>query len=348
MKILHLIDSLSVGGAQTMLRGIVEYPENTNELHVFGLRTRENLLKIDAKNVSISKTKGKYSISSLWTLFKLARKQQFDIIHCHLFKANVFGFLCSLLVLPTAKLVIHEHGQILFDQKLYPLVLKLIKFKVDKFVAVSETVKKQLVLKSNINETNIVVLRNFSSLKSNIKTSTKSQLFTIGFAGRLSPEKGCEYLLRAAALLNFEFKLLIAGSGKLLPQLQALTKELKLETKVDFLGFVEDISKFYNRIDVCVIPSESEASPMVVPEIWSFGKPIIASKIPALEELICDKKNGLLFEPKNTQALAKKISFAYANVIEMQNISKHCKQSAAQYSSKKYMEKLNKLYNSLA
>jgi glycosyltransferase involved in cell wall biosynthesis len=121
---------------------------------------------------------------------------------------------------------------------------------------------------------------------------------TIGFAGRLVPQKRPEDFLAMAARIvprHPEARFLIAGDGSRRRSYENRAAKLGLGDRVQFLGMVKDMRRFYASLDLLVLPSRSEGSPNVVLEAMATGLPIIASDIPTIRELIVHLSDGLLF-----------------------------------------------------
>jgi glycosyltransferase involved in cell wall biosynthesis len=132
----------------------------------------------------------------------------------------------------------------------------------------------------------------------------------IGFAGRLVPLKGVEYLLQAIAILKKEYpsiQLRLAGSGPERDRLEQLTTALSLKENVLFLDWVEDVNAERSRWSVTVQPSLQEGLPMNVLESMAAGVPVIASRVGGIPEVIRDGINGLLVGPRNSSQLAEAI-----------------------------------------
>jgi glycosyltransferase involved in cell wall biosynthesis len=324
IKILHIIDSLGLGGAQTVVKGIFENQENNKDIFLFALRKKKITTKIKHNNIIIYFSFKKYSLKPLFELINLIKKENIEILHCHLFRSQIFGFLLKFFWFKNIKLIFHEHGKIFQNNFLYNIFLKISKNYVDKFIAVSQITKKRLILKINIKEDKIYVLNNFIDLnkfnKNNIKwdiNEEKRKLgivdneFTIGFVGRLVKLKGCEYLIRALPYLNFPYKVIIAGDGPERKKLEDLVKKIGVSDKVIFLGYVENIIFVYSLLDVLILPSLREASPMIIYESEAINVPIIASDIPSIAG--SDVKNILLFKKKDKLDLFKKLTFLKYN-----------------------------------
>jgi len=127
--------------------------------------------------------------------------------------------------------------------------------------------------------------------------------------------KGVDYLIKACAILikkGKDIRLLIVGKGNLVSSYKNLTKTLGIEDKVVFTGFVndKDLPQYYNLADVFVLPSisESEAFGIVLLEAMACAKPVIASDLPGVREVVGQGKTGLLAKPKNEKDLSEKIS----------------------------------------
>lgn len=132
----------------------------------------------------------------------------------------------------------------------------------------------------------------------------------IGFVGRLVNEKGLDYLIKAFAMVVGQFptaKLWIIGEGDLRGNLELSTVKLGIRDNVLFLGGQDDVSKFIFCFDIVAVPSLREGFGLAALEGLAHGKPVIATKVGGLVEMIEDAKNGLLVSPKNIIELAEAI-----------------------------------------
>lgn len=132
----------------------------------------------------------------------------------------------------------------------------------------------------------------------------------IGNAGRLVYQKGQDMLLSAAALLETQglnFKLLIAGDGKLRQELELQAVKLGIAHRVVFLGFVENIKSFMESINIFVLPSRWEGFGYVLAEAMASRKPIVAFNGSSNPELVADGVTGNLV-PMDVNVLAESLS----------------------------------------
>lgn len=132
----------------------------------------------------------------------------------------------------------------------------------------------------------------------------------LGNAGRLSEEKGHIYLIELAKILkekNFNFKVLIAGKGKMEPKLRKHAKALNVEDKVVFMGFVDNIKSFNRTIDVFILTSLYEGFGYVMVEAMAEGKPVVAFDIKSSAEIVKDQETGYLVKKEDVDQLSKAV-----------------------------------------
>jgi glycosyltransferase involved in cell wall biosynthesis len=132
----------------------------------------------------------------------------------------------------------------------------------------------------------------------------------VGAVGRLIPRKGYDYLLRAMPDIKEVFsnvKIVLAGDGEEEENLRLLANELDVQENVVFLGNRKDIPDVLSSFDVFVLPSLSEGLGVVILEAFAAGKPVIASNVEGIPEMVIDEENGFLVPIKDSDALAERI-----------------------------------------
>jgi glycosyltransferase involved in cell wall biosynthesis len=183
--------------------------------------------------------------------------------------------------------------------------LQLFHKNVTLFIALSEFAKARLV-DNGFEYDRIVVLPNMISVRHSPVDPLGGRY--IAFAGRISPEKGLDTLLAAAAQLP-DIPLRLAGEGPIMSRLVRCATP-----NVEFMGHLRrpDMSAFYRSARFLVLPSKwFEGCPMVISEAMSYGLPVVASRIGGLPELVEDGVTGLLFEPGNIEELACKMKLLW-------------------------------------
>ena len=127
---------------------------------------------------------------------------------------------------------------------------------------------------------------------------------------RLSPEKGVDVFLRAFRLVVGQVagvRALIVGDGGLRRSLESLSRDLGLERDVLFVGYTSTPGDYLLAADVVVLPSRSECLPNVALEAMALGKPVVATSVGGVPEVIEDGRSGLLVPSEDETALAAAI-----------------------------------------
>lgn len=129
----------------------------------------------------------------------------------------------------------------------------------------------------------------------------------VGMVGRLVEQKGHVYLLRAMPQILRaapDTRLAVVGDGGLRDELQALAAELGVADRVHFLGYRDDAQHLTAQFDVALIPSIFEGFGMVCLEAMGASRPVVASRVSAIPEIILDGETGVLVPPRDPAALA--------------------------------------------
>ncbi len=190
--------------------------------------------------------------------------------------------------------------------------------KSDLIIAQSKGMKEDLIQNYNINPKKIEVI--YNPVSQRIEETQKNTCINkrktdksneILFVGRLSEQKGLQYLLKSFKVcveLEKDLKLRIVGEGPLEEQLKFKVKQMGLEEKVAFEGFKEDIIPYYLQADVTVLSSVFEGFPNVLVESISLGTPVVAFDCPSgPKEIIKDGKNGFIVRYLDEKDLSKTI-----------------------------------------
>jgi glycosyltransferase involved in cell wall biosynthesis len=132
----------------------------------------------------------------------------------------------------------------------------------------------------------------------------------VGIVGRIAEEKAQDDFIKAARIISQhepETVFLIvgaAGDPRLLERLRRLTMELGVDDKVRFIGYVADMPKVYAALDVLVLPSRWEGFGLVLVEAMAAGKPIVATQVGGIPEVVADGETALLVPPSDPPAIA--------------------------------------------
>lgn len=171
----------------------------------------------------------------------------------------------------------------------------------------------------------------------------------IVFLGRLVPQKGIIYLLRAAALLREqgeEFVVIICGDGPERHRLEKETKRLKLSKIVVFTRFIhhDDVPILLSIANIFILPSIFEEFGSTLLEAMTMRLPIVASRIGGIPEIIKDKKNGLLVPPMDAKSLADAISILLHNPSLAQQLGEQAYRDVIRYGNIQVAKRLKGVY----
>lgn len=227
-----------------------------------------------------------------------------------------------------------------FDTRLYKYI--------DKFITPSNALRNALIASNiGIKETNSVTINNFLNNEELKTTPSYTNQGYFLYIGRLSKEKSVITLLQAMQDLPKEIKLHIVGTGPEEDNLKKYAKENGLHN-IKFLGFKtgEDIKHEYQNCISTILPCNGfEIFGMTNIESFINGKPVIASNIGGIPEIVEDNVNGLLFEPANVEQLRECILKYWNNPeLVIEHGKNGYKKVLTHYTEDIYYEKLIQLY----
>lgn len=357
-KVLHIVDSLSLGGAQTVLKGIFEDQENNKNIFLFSLRNKDTKIEIDHENTIRFASRKKYSLVPLLELRRLIKREEIEIIHTHLFRSHVFGWILKKFFFPKIKWILHEHGQIFQGSSYYEQFLKISKNKTNLFIAVSASTKNEIVSKIGIENVSIKVLYNFINFQGITKKTRqkgaelrsnyfKEDDFILGLVGRLERIKGYDLAIDALQDLDEEVKLLIVGDGSERDKLKSQVRKGGLNNRVVFVGYKENVLEYMLAMNILLVPSRFESFGISAVEGQMTGVPVIVSNAGGLPEVVSNKENGMVFERDDIRDLVKNITEVKRNIGLRDSLILNGIKNAKRFSREAYMQELSALYEKL-
>jgi glycosyltransferase involved in cell wall biosynthesis len=200
----------------------------------------------------------------------------------------------------------------------YEGVNRLTMSKADHFIAVSDYLRAEL-MGWGIARDRITVVPNGVRLSQPSDTERNAARRELGFSladrvigtvGRLEPAKGHRYLLEALKILIRKWpqvKCVLVGSGRLEDELRAFVADHSLGNHVLFTGFRDDVSRLLQAFDIFVLPSITEGIPFALLEACAYAKPVVATRVGGVPEVIADGWSGRLVEAGDVVGLADAI-----------------------------------------
>jgi glycosyltransferase involved in cell wall biosynthesis len=328
-KVVHLIATNFYGGPE---KQIVEHLKRLNSARFQGIlasfleggHPNESLAqaeKAGLKNFGIPMA-SRFDIRALWKLTQFLRHQRIDLLCTHGYKSTVMGWWAGrkvgIPVVAFSRGYTAENPKVAFYEWLDRRFLK----RADGIIFVSEGQRKRLE-NLGIKGRRSWVVRNAVAAASLTDTACgdlrEEVLERLGIpnaiemvvsAGRLSPEKGHRFLVEAVGMLrgginNTHF--VFCGDGPCQNELEKRSKELGISEICHFAGFRHDLKEIFQAMDLLVLPSLTEGLPNVVLEAYACAKPVIATSVGGVPEIVEDGVNGILVPPERADLLAEAI-----------------------------------------
>ena len=304
-----------------------------------------------------------YDLKAFFALIKILRQERPDIVHTHTSKAGILGRWAAFFA--RVPVIVHTpHGHIFWGYfgrlktRVYILLEKISALITDRLVMLTEQEKKDhlgvhvapegkfTVVHSGVN------LGHFKNVpvdpsEMKRKLGIPEDSLVVGTAGRLTPVKGPEYLIQAAeeiTAVRQDVWFVFLGDRELRDQLEAMVEQLGLKGNVKFLGWRHDVADVMSVFDIFVLPSLNEGMGRVLVEAMVLGKPIVASDVGGIPDLVTHGENGFLFPVGDVGALADGINRLIQSPGMRKKMEKCGENRAVDYSANAMMQKIDRLY----
>jgi sugar transferase (PEP-CTERM/EpsH1 system associated) len=320
-NVLHLCESSSTGGAESVLINLAQGLDRDRYRSLVCLLS-EGWLKreLDRRRIETLVIPQPRSLDVPWLLRvrQLLRERGIHVMHSHEFATNVYAsFLSRLTGIPT---IATTHGKNYYAGKWRRRAAYRFAARNSVMVAVSEDLKRFMAERVGIPPGRIRVVHNGIDLRryagGGADRALRAQLGigpqqrVIGTVGNLFSVKGQTYLLQACKTVAGAFPdlvLLVAGEGEQLGPLEREAAALGVSGNVRFLGFRDDVPALLQAMEVFVLPSLSEGLPLSVLEALALERPVVATNVGGMPEIVQDGVTGYLVPPADPGALADRI-----------------------------------------
>lgn len=258
-------------------------------------------------------------IVAFWKIFCLIRDKKPDIIHTHTAKAGALGRLAGILynlinTKDRCKLIHTFHGNTLrsyfgsIKTKIFIWIERILAFFTDKIITLSPTLRKELLNLKIGNPKKITViplgLEMAESLSGMFRSS--DSILRVGIVGRLVQIKNHRMFINAAKLILSNYppqfngcKFIIIGDGELRKELERYAEELGIKENIEFCGWQLKFSQVYEQLDIVVLASLNEGTPLSLIEAMAAAKPTIATDVGGVKDLFIKTNDyGLKHSPK--------------------------------------------------
>ena len=385
-KVVHIITRLDMGGsAQNTLLTCRELSRKYEMVLVHGLsiesqmtdREKETVdrgireaVERGAKVIAIPSLVRRISpvqdLKALFSLWRLLIREKPFIVHTHTSKAGILGRLAAKLA--RVPIIIHTpHGHVFYGHfgllvsRFFLLTERLMARITDRMVALTQAERNDHIALSVFSPEKIDTIHSgvdvdrFMNVRVNIAEKKRalglnSKGLVVGTVGWLLPIKGPMHLLKAMSHVwesHPETNLVFVGKGDLERGLKEEARRMGVSEKVIFLGWRDDIPEIMQVLDVFVLPSLNEGMGRVLVEAMAAGKPVVASGVGGILDLVKEGQNGFLAGPGDEKGLAIAIKKLLEDKEMREVMGKRGREMAQDFSVEKMIEKIDILYESL-
>lgn len=378
-KILRIIARLNIGGpalhviilnselsaeryVSTLVTG-KESPAEGNMIDYAAQRGVEPVV-IDALGREIDL---RVDLRALVSLIRLINENRPDIVHTHTAKAGFLGRIAAKLT--GVPIIIHTfHGHVFHSYfgylktKFFLWLERLLAKFTDVIITVGDQQRWEIIQYGVAEPDKVVSVPLGLNLKPFVATSTDpgqlrrelslaQDILLVGIVARLVPIKNHVCFLKAAKLILEQFdgvRFLIIGDGELRTGLEAMARELGIESRVIFMGFQHNLRKIYAGLDVVTLSSFNEGLPVALIEAMAAGKPVVSTNVGGVGDLILDGENGLLVPSNDPQGLADAMLYLLRKPERRKMMGRAGRRKAyPQFDKKRLLDDVDSLYQKL-
>ncbi len=362
MKVIHIVSGDLWAGAEVMVYNLLQGLKKNQYVNISAIVLNDGYLfeklyekrihthLLDERKMSFFKI-----ISQIKRIFK---NDSPDIIHSHRYKENIVAVFAqglgrgkNLITTQHGMPEVIEGGVGLRHRLISETNLFFLRNVFSKVVGVSEDIKNNFVQRYRINENKVSIIHNGVPLpEENDKVFEKESL-VIGSAGRFFPVKDYPLMIeiaRAVRLKTDKIRFRLAGDGPGLGKLQGLVKKYNLEEFFEFTGHLDNMSDFYQGLDIFLNTSVHEGIPMSILEAMAHKLPVIAPNVGGLSEIVDSGIDGYLIDSRDPSAFAEKCIFLHNNRKFYRNLSQAAREKIITRFSVDHMaEQYYNLYNKM-
>ena len=332
MRVLHVISSLEIGGAQRLLSDLLPIQKQQGiDVSLLVLKSEDNAFskKVADAGVPIISLDVK-SFRNPFLAFKVRKViRQYDVVHAHLVHAL---YICSLAArgLKT-KMVYTEHSTSnnRRGKTFMRPIEKFIYGRYDKLISISQQTQGALQDWLQSNDERFVVINNGVDTKAFANVHKEVIPKSLIMVSRFASSKDQETVIRAMKELDDDVTLRLVGDGENLEHCKQVARECGVENRVQFLGARADVAELVAESYIGIQSSNWEGFGLTAVEIMAEGKPIIATDVDGLKQVV--EGAGMIFPVGNSEQLASIVRQLLTSKQLYQEASLKCKERALQY-----------------
>lgn len=329
IHVVHIIPTLNFGGAEKFVVELTKHvPREHIRQTIITLYNDRPLLKELPEGV-VCEVIPLLDISRIRRMFVIAKRLKelkADIVHTHLFSADVWGRLGAWYA--HIPVVTTEHNLNVSEPWLFNVMRRYLRGLTCVYTAPSQAVVAYMKQTYHIPEKKIhLILHGIDTKQFSHTPPTEFKTpYRLGIIGRVVEQKGHRIAIDALKhLKDISCELHITGEGDKKEELKKYTEDRGIANRIVWHEPTRDIASVYASCDIVLVPSLWEGLGLVVLEAMASGRLVIASAVDGIREIVQHNETGMLFSVGNSSALAEAIEYAIAHVDESQKIAEHAR-----------------------
>ena len=323
IRIVEVLATGTNGGAQEHVIGLLTRIDPTRyDVHVLSLSQGSTVRKLQRNGISVTVIDEPDDATATGAVAAFLAELRPEIVHNHMYRAELVGTRAAIALgeigRPRPYIVSTVHSSRVRSEE-DRRILRLLTPRIDRLIAVSRSIVDKLRQEGR-DTAPISLIHNGVDLERydhqepcctlREEYGLPSEGPIVGVVARLEPEKGHPTLLEAwpsVLAVVPDATLLVVGEGSRRDALEAMTRELRIADRVVFTGRRDDVPAVTAALDIAVLPSYREALGLTILEAMALSRPIVASNVGGIPEMVEDGVTGLLVPPHDAEALAAAI-----------------------------------------
>lgn len=354
MKILQVITSLNIGGAEKLIVDIVPIlMKRGHDVDVLIFNKKDTSLKkkLQESGVKIYSL-GNSFYNPFFILKLIPFLSAYDIVHTHNTACQYFVALAKLFSFSSCKTVTTEHSTMnrrrdiwwfrFFDTWMYKQYAKIISISYKSTENLVKYIGQKDRIITILNGIDINFFCNSKAINKKLIGETPDAAIILTMVAGFREEKDQDTIIKTMKLLPENYYLWLVGDGERKSSCIDLAKKFQVENRIVFTGIREDVACVLKASDVIIMSSHYEGLSLSSIEGMSVGKPFVASDVDGLHEIVDGA--GVLFEKGNTKALATCIQQLIEDKKYCDSVAAKCLERASGYDIQKMVDAYEKLY----
>jgi glycosyltransferase involved in cell wall biosynthesis len=347
VRVCFLIDALATAGTETQLLALLRAIDRRKvEPYLVLLRGDSETSRAlepttcPVTRLGVGSLLRVQTLGKAWSFMQFLRRERIDVVQAYFPDSQYFGVPLAWLAGVSHRIRTRNNiGHWL--TRSHRFLGRLLNGVTTKTIANCDAAREALLVAEKPNPESVMVLRNGVDLQRFLDIPEPTQRrVRVGMVGNLREVKGIDVLIRAMAMVRQEFpdvETVVGGEGDQRSALQSLIAQLGLSDRFHLPGQCQTVPEFLASVDLAVLSSRAEGMSNGVLEYMAAARPIVATNVGAMRELLPDEEHGLLVPPNDPQALAQAIASLLRDRERAARLGRQARRRAVQEFSREVM-----------